>query len=124
MKFARVSVVAEKWWYHNPQSNRIEQAYAVDLSSALELSGAPVFAHGVVIATNPFRYRELQPFVLGVVKGLILKPVDGELFYAFVAIIEPGTNLRTLMQQVAKSFNDANIENPEMSQNKPMPELR
>ena len=43
-KFARVSQVSEQWWYHNPQSKRIEQAYALDLSSALELSGAPVFA--------------------------------------------------------------------------------
>ena len=107
-KFARISLVSEKWWYHNPESRRVEQAYDVDLSSALELSGAPIFAHGVVIATNPFQYRELRPFVLGVVKGLILKPVNGELIDARVAVIEPGKNLKTLMQQISNTLKDAN----------------
>lgn len=120
-KFARLSTVTEQWWYHNPQSKRIEQAYALDLSSALELSGAPVFASGVETATYPFRYRELQPFVLGIVKGIILKPVDGELIDARVAVLEPGENLKTLMQQVAKTLKDANIETPAISQNIPMP---
>jgi hypothetical protein len=95
----------------------------LDLSSALELSGAPVFASGVATATYPFRYRELQPFVVGVVKGIILKPVEGELIDARVAVLEPGENLKTLMQQVANSLKDANIENPAMSENMPMPEL-
>lgn len=120
-KFARLSTVTEQWWYHNPRSKRIEQAYALDLSSALELSGAPVFASGVETATYPFRYRELQPFVLGVVKGIILKQVDGELIDARVAVLEPGQNLKTMMQQVAKTLKDANLENPAMSQNIPMP---
>jgi hypothetical protein len=119
-KFARVSQVSEKWWYRNPQSKRIEQGYALDLSSALELSGAPVFAHGVVIATNPFQYRQLSPFVVGVVKGLILKPVKGEFIYARIAVIEPGENLKTLMQQVANTVNDANST---ATQNLPTPAL-
>jgi hypothetical protein len=122
-KSARLSTVTEQWWYHNPQSKRIEQAYALDLSSALELSGAPVFASGVATATYPFRYRELQPFVVGVVKGIILKPVEGELIDARVAVLEPGENLKTLMQQVANSLKDANIENPAMSENIPIPEI-
>lgn len=122
-KFGRLSLVTEQWWYHNSESKRIEQAYALDLSSSLELSGAPVFTSGVEMATYPFRYRELQPFVLGVVKGLILRPVDGELIYARVAILEPGENLKTLMQQVARTLKDSNIENPDMSENIPRPEL-
>ena len=122
-KFARISLLTEKWWYHNPQSHRFERGYALDLSSALELSGAPVFASGLEVATYPFTYRELQPFVLGVVKGLILTPVKDQFLWARGAVIEPGENLKTLIQQIAKTLQDANIE-PDISQNTPMPELR
>ena len=30
-KFARISLLTEKWWYHNPQSHRLERGYAVGL---------------------------------------------------------------------------------------------
>ena len=74
------------------------------------------------MATYPFTYRELQPFVLGVVKGLILTPVKDQFLWARAAVIEPGENLKTLIQQIAKTLEDANIE-PDISQNTPMPEL-
>jgi hypothetical protein len=122
-KFARISLLSEKWWYHNPESRRIEQAYAVELSSSLELSGAPIFAHGVVIATNPFQYRQLPPFVIGVVKGLVLEPVKGQFIYSRIAVIEPGKNLKALMQQVAETVNDANREGPAVTLKLPMPAL-
>lgn len=99
--FARMAVVTNRSWYHNSESKRIEQAYEMDLSSALELSGAPVFAHGTVIAGTPFRYRKLQPFVLGVVKDFNVKPVKGDLISGRVAILEPGANLKDLMGRIA-----------------------
>ena len=105
-RYARVSLITEKWWYHNPESKRIEQAYELELSSALALSGAPVFAYGTVTTTNPFRYERLQPFVLGVVKDFYAQPVRDELISARrVAVLEPGANLKLLMETIARTLN-------------------
>jgi hypothetical protein len=115
--FARMSMVTNKRWYHNSESKRTEQAYEMDLSSALELSGAPVFAHGAVIAGTPFRYRKLQPFVLGVVKDFTVKPAKGDLISARVAILEPGANLKDLMGRIAGTLHsDSTVDHTNITQ--------
>jgi hypothetical protein len=100
-KFGHISITTEESWYFSPDSKLMEQGYVLDLSNAPGLSGAPVFAYGVEIETNPFRYRELPPFLVGVVKGLMLAPVNGQLISQGIAVIEPGENLKTLMQKIA-----------------------
>jgi hypothetical protein len=112
-KFGHISLMTNESWYYNPDSKLKEQGYALDLSNAPGLSGAPVYAHGVEFETNPFRYRELPPYLLGVVKGLMLAPVNGQLISQGVAVIEPGANLKALMQQIAtmlKSRGDEIVE--------------
>jgi hypothetical protein len=100
-KFGHISLMSGESWYFNPESRMMEQGYALDLSNAPGLSGAPVYTHGVEIETNPFRYRDLPPYLVGVVKGLMLAPVNGQLISQGVAVIEPGTNLKALMRQIA-----------------------
>lgn len=100
-KFGHISLMTDELWFFNPESRLIEQGYALDLSNAPGLSGAPVYAHGVEFETNPFRYRELPPYLVGVVKGLMLAPVNGQLISQGVAVIEPGANLKALMRQIA-----------------------
>src|SRR5579862_1546145 len=103
-KFGHISLMTNESWFFNPESKLMEQGYALDLSNAPGLSGAPVFTHGVEIEINPFRYRDLPPYVVGVVKGLMLAPVNGQLISQGIAVIEPGANLRTLMQQISKTL--------------------
>jgi hypothetical protein len=98
-KFGHISLMTDESWYFNPESKLMEQGYALDLSNAPGLSGAPVYSHGVEFETDPFRYRELPPYLIGVVKGLMLAPVNGQLISQGVAVVEPGANLKTLMQQ-------------------------
>jgi hypothetical protein len=71
-KFGHVSVMSDESWFSSPSSHLVEQGYVLDLSNAPGLSGAPVFTHGMEFVTNPFRYRELPPYLIGVVKALML----------------------------------------------------
>jgi len=74
-KFGHISMLSEESWYASRTSNLMEQGYIVDLPNAPGLSGAPVFSFGTEMEVNPFRYRELPPYLVGVVKGLLLVPV-------------------------------------------------
>ena len=103
-KFGRISLITEESWYFNPESKLMEKGYVLDLSNAPGLSGAPVFTHGVEFETDPFRYRNLPPFLIGVVKGLMLVPVNGQMISQGIAVIEPGESLRALMVQVAATL--------------------
>jgi len=100
-KFGHISIVTDELWYFNPESKLMERGYVLDLSNAPGLSGAPVYTHGVEIETDPLRYRRLPPYLVGVVKGLMLVPVNGQMISQGVAIIEPGANLKVLMLQIA-----------------------
>jgi hypothetical protein len=100
-KFGHISLITDESWFFNPESKLMEQGYVLDLSNAPGLSGAPVLTHGVEIETNPFRYRELPPYVIGVVKGLMLVPVNGQMISQGIAVIEPGQNLKALVRQIA-----------------------
>lgn len=110
VKFGHISMMSDESWYMNPDSKLMEQGYVLDLSNAPGLSGSPVFTYGVEIETNPFRYRELPPYVVGVVKGLMLAPVAGQAISQGVAIIEPAFNLSALMRQVAEALKRGGAE--------------
>jgi hypothetical protein len=99
-KFGHISITTDESWFFNPDSKLIEQGYVLDLSNAPGLSGAPVYAYGVEIETNPFRYRELPPYLVGVVKGLMLVPANGQMISQGIAVVEPGDNLKALMGQI------------------------
>jgi hypothetical protein len=101
VKFGHISMISDEFWYFNDQSRLMEQGYVLDLSNAPGLSGSAVFAHGVEMEANPFRYRELPPYLVGVVKGLMLAPVGGTNISQGVAVIEPAFHVKELMRKVA-----------------------
>jgi hypothetical protein len=102
-KFGHISVMTDELWYLNPGNGLMEQGYVVDMSNAPGLSGAPVFAHGIEFETNPFRYRELPPFIVGVVKGLMLAPAGNQMISFGTTIVEPGANLKALIKEIART---------------------
>ncbi len=80
----------------------MEQGYVLDLSNAPGLSGAPVLTHGIEFRSDPFQYRELPPYLVGVVKGLMLVPIGGgQVISQGIAVIEPGANLKALVVHIA-----------------------
>jgi hypothetical protein len=109
-KFGHISRLADETWYFNPLSRLMEQGYVLDLSSTPGLSGAPVFTYGVDFGTNPSRYRESPPYLVGVVKGLILVPVNGQWISQGIAVIEPSANLKALLRQIATMLKKKGAE--------------
>jgi hypothetical protein len=103
-KFGHISMMSDEAWYFNETSTLMEQGYVLDLSNAPGLSGSPVFTHGVEIEVNPFRYRELPPYVVGVVKGMMTAPIGNQRISQGIAIIEPASNLKALMKDVADAL--------------------
>jgi hypothetical protein len=104
IKFGHVSAVSDESWFYDASTGLSEQGYVVDLPNAPGLSGAPVFSYGVDFdMTAGFRYRELPPYVVGVVKDLLLAPVGQQqiMISQGVAVIEPGPNLKVLMKKVS-----------------------
>ncbi len=113
-KFGHVSQISDEKWYFNQDSKLMEQGYALDLSNAPGLSGSPVFTHGIEFESNPFRYRQLPPYLVGVIKGLMLVPLpNGQTISQGVAVMEPAGNIKAFMQQLAaalKSSGDDVVE--------------
>ena len=106
VKFGHISAMSSEPWFYNRGVDMVEDAYVVDLPNAPGLSGAPVFAYGYEIDTKTgLRYRELPPYVVGVVKDLLLAPIpvnseQAVMISQGVAVIEPGSNLKALMRQI------------------------
>lgn len=113
-KFGKISVLTTEKWYLNPELHRPEQAYIVEMQNAPGLSGAPVMTYGVDIKFNPLRYRELEPYVVGVVKGLLLVPVsDGptpQLISQGLAAVEPADHIRELLRSIADRLKRGGAE--------------
>lgn len=99
-KFGHVSLLSSESRYASPESTTMEQGYVLDLSNAPGLSGSPVFTYGVEFDLDPFRYRVMGPYVVGVIKGMMLAPANGYPVSQGVAVIEPGPNLKDFMKQV------------------------
>jgi hypothetical protein len=109
-KFGHVSVMSDESWFSSPSSHLVEQGYVLDLSNAPGLSGAPVFTHGMEFVTNPFRYRELPPYLIGVVKALMLAPVGNQAISFGTTVVEPGANVKTLMKEIARVLKSQGID--------------
>jgi hypothetical protein len=106
-KFGQLSVMTDEHWFFSPESKLMEQADVVQLPNTPGLSGAPVITHGMEFDTNPFRYRALPPYLVGVVKALLLAPVNNNRWISQdVALIEPGANLRALMHEIEMKLKE------------------
>jgi len=105
IKFGHIAAMSDDPWIYNPKTKLSERGYIVDLPNAPGLSGAPVYTYGLEFRTDPFRFRQLPPFVVGVVKDLILAPTDsGVVISQGVTVVEPASSLKALMKQVADAL--------------------
>ncbi len=105
VKFGHISLITDESWYATPDSHVMEKGYVLDLSNAPGLSGAPVLTHGIEFETGPFRFRELPPYLVGVVKGLKVVPINNnQVISQGIAVIEPGENVKALVRQIAASL--------------------
>jgi hypothetical protein len=100
-KFGHISMVSDEAWFLNPASHLMEQGYIVDLPNAPGLSGAPVYVFGSEVEANPFRVREVNPTIIGVIKALMLVPAGDAKISQGVAVIEPAYNVKQMIQKAA-----------------------
>ena len=94
-KVGRISVLTNERWLLNPSSRQLENAFLVELQGTPGLSGAPVMTHGVEFKLRPFAFRELRPYVIGVVKGLLTVPVNRNRISQGLVAVEPGKHVKT-----------------------------
>ena len=107
-KFGHLSVMTDEHWFLNPESKLLEQGDVVQLPNTPGLSGAPVITHGIEFDTNPFRYRALPPYLVGVIKALLLAPINNNRWITQdVAVIEPAGNLQSLMHEIELKLKEA-----------------
>ena len=106
-KFGEVSLITGEKWFYSPDNQIVEQGYAIQLPNSPGLSGAPVLTHGFEFDTTPFRIRQLPPYVIGVMKALLLAPANGGYISQDLAVIEPAANLRALIHDIALRLKDA-----------------
>jgi hypothetical protein len=103
-KFGKISLLTPEKWFYNDDWNRYEEGYVVELQNVPGLSGSPVMTYGFEFQAQPFRFRELEPDVIGIVKALEKAPVADGKQYAWisqgVAVVEPAANVKKLVISV------------------------
>lgn len=88
----------------------LEKGYIVELQNVPGLSGAPVILQSLqlrITEKNLLQHRRFDPFVLGVIKGLLPSPVGGS---QGVAVVEPAQHLRELLRSIADDLNAEGFE--------------
>jgi hypothetical protein len=101
-KFGRISVLTDEKWLFSNEREDYESAYIVELQNIPGLSGAPLLAYGEEFKMNPLRFRMVPPFLIGVVKDLLLyqdqhtKAVISQ----GLAGIEPGYKVKAFMDEI------------------------
>ena len=115
-RFGRVALLTDETWYRSPR-NRIEEAYLVEMMAMKGLSGAPVMLQSPQIRVDPprkLRFRRIPPFIVGVVKGILLSPVNtsGEVLMMPQGImaVEPAYRLREILGTVAARLESAGFD--------------
>lgn len=109
-KFGHISILTEERWFLSPESGRYEQAYLVELQGTPGLSGAPVLTYGFELREKPFQFRQLAPYVVGVVKGGLLAPARGQMIPQGMTAVEPADRLKDLMKELAARLRAGGAE--------------
>ena len=115
-RFGRVALLTDERWYRSSR-NRVEEAYLVEMMAMKGLSGAPVMLQSPQIRVDPprkLRFRRIPPFIVGVVKGILLSPVNtsGEVLMTPQGImaVEPAYRLREILGTVAARLKSAGFD--------------
>jgi len=104
-KFGRISVLTRETWLLSDRGG-YENAYVVEMEGVPGLSGAPVLTYGEEIKSNPFRYRVLPPFLVGVVKDSLTYslPNTKQVMSQGLTAIEPGYKVKIFMDEIVKKL--------------------
>jgi hypothetical protein len=111
-KFGKIALLTEEnWWTTESNPSLPEKAYLVDLQNVPGLSGAPMILQSprLLIMNNSLSFRRGGPYVIGVVKGLATVHVSGGVISEGVTAIEPGSELKALLQQIASLKSSASL---------------
>jgi hypothetical protein len=100
-KFGKLSVLTSERWFHNAAWNRSEEGYLVELQNTPGMSGAPLMTYGPEFRFDPFRFRELNPMIVGVLKAVLLAPTDGGRISQGVAVVEPAYHVKALFRSIS-----------------------
>ncbi len=108
-KFGKIALLTEETWCPNPlQPDQLQKAYLVELQNVPGLSGAPVLLQSprfISVQGAALAMRHNPPMVVGVIKDLLRAPVaPGQVISQGVAAVEPGSELKALLQQIAKQI--------------------
>jgi hypothetical protein len=110
-RFGKVALMTEEYWLRpDPKTGKttLEQGYVIELQNVPGLSGAPVMLSNPQWSINPksgvSQTRNVPPYILGVIKDLMLSPAGGS---QGVAVIEPGERLRELLRAIASDYQAA-----------------
>lgn len=103
-KFGKIAMQTDDYWYQAEPNSNFEQGHVVELQNVPGMSGAPVLLLSpqfLVTKDRVFRYRNLDPLVVGVVKGTLTSPLGGT---QGIAVIEPADNLSKLLDKISKGL--------------------
>jgi hypothetical protein len=114
-KFGKIALLTEETWCPNPhQPTQLERAYLVELQNVPGLSGAPVLLQSprfITIQGAALAMRHNPPMVVGVIKDLLTAPIGiGQPISQGVAVVEPGSELKALLQQIASRLSAQGLE--------------
>ena len=110
-KFGKISILSSERWFFNQDWHRYEEAYVIELQNTPGLSGAPVMLYGPEFSFDPFRFRNLMPMVVGIVKGLqvapVTIPVGTFLISQGIATVEPASHIKMLLSAITDELRKA-----------------
>jgi hypothetical protein len=109
-KFGRISLLTEEQWLGEDSQ---QKAYLIELQNVPGLSGAPVFLQTtrILVMQGHLGWRQNPPLVVGVIKDLLLAPItSGQTSSQGVAAVEPGSELKALLKQIATRLNLQGLE--------------
>ena len=105
VRFGKIALLSNEAWYQSDSPrNMFEQAYLAELQSERGLSGTPVMLRSPQLRLDndgTYRYREVKPYVIGVVKGGLRSWVGGD---QGITAIEPAYHLRQLLKKIAEQL--------------------
>jgi hypothetical protein len=107
-KFGKIALLTEEsWCCPDPlHPDQLQKAYLVELQNVPGLSGAPVLLQSprfILLKGAALALRHNPPMVVGVIKDLLKAPIGpSQVISQGVAAVEPGGELKGLLQQIAR----------------------
>jgi hypothetical protein len=110
VRFGKIALLSNEAWYQSDSPrNMYEHAYLAELQSEPGLSGSPVMLQSPQLrldADGTYRYQQVKPYIVGVLKGGLRSWVGGD---QGMAAIEPAYHLRDLLKKIIDKLAETGI---------------